>query len=101
MPALTERTGLTAGAFARDVLRPWLVRSIPMVVLCAIAGPLLIPIPKTLSIPLGGCVALVYVWTVRRLVLGYPPVAAMIRSRLARVRLEGLVPLAGLEQPPL
>jgi O-antigen/teichoic acid export membrane protein len=101
MPALTERTGLTVGAFARDVLRPWLVRSIPMVVICAIAGPLLMPIPKTLSIPLGGCIALAYVWTVRRLVLGYPPVAAMIRSRLARVRLEGLIPLSGLEQPPL
>jgi hypothetical protein len=64
------------------------------------AGPLLMPIPKTVSIPLGGSIALLYVWIVRRLVLGYPPVASMIRSRLASVRLEGLIPLAGVEQPP-
>jgi len=101
MPALAERTGLTARLFARDVLRPWLGRSMPMIAICAFAGPLLLPVPKTVSIPLGGCIALVYVWIVRRLILGYPPVAAMIRSRLASVRLEGLIPLAGVEQPPL
>lgn len=100
MPALAERTGLTVRGFARDVLRPWLVRSTPMIAACAMAGPLLMPIPKTISIPLGGCIALFYVWIVRRLVLGYPPVAAMIRSRLASFRLEGLIPLAGVEQPP-
>jgi O-antigen/teichoic acid export membrane protein len=100
MPALADRTGLSMGRFARDVIRPWLVRSAPAIVVCAIAGPLLMPIPKSVSIPLGGCVALGYIWLVRRLVLGYPPVAAIIRSRLASVRLDGLVPLAGVEQPP-
>jgi hypothetical protein len=100
IPALAERTGLTAGGFLRDVIRPWLLQSLPMIAVCAIAGPWLLPAPKTISIPLGVVVALVYVWTVRRLVLGYPPVAAMIRSRLASVRLEGLIPLAGVEQPP-
>lgn len=101
MPALAERTGLTASGFTRDVLRPWLVRSLPILAVCAIAGPVLLPVPKTVSIPLGVIVALVYVWVVRKLVLGYPPVAAMIRSRLASVRLEGLIPLAGTEPPTL
>ncbi len=101
MPAFVERTGLTVRLFGRDVLRPWLARSLPMIALCALAGPMLLPVPKTVSIPLGGGIALLYVWTVRRLVLGYPPVAAMIRARLASVRLEGLIPLAGVEQPPL
>jgi O-antigen/teichoic acid export membrane protein len=100
MPALAERTGLRAGVFAREVVRPWLLRSIPLIAMCAIAGPLLMPIPKIVSIPLGGCTALVYIWSVRRLVLGYPPVASMIRSRLAGVRLDGLIPLASVEQPP-
>lgn len=100
MPALADRTGLRPGLFARNVLVPWLLRSLPMLALCGVSGPLLMPIPKTVSIPLGGCIALVYVWTVRRLVLGYPPVAAMMRLRLASVRLEGLIPLAGVEQRP-
>ena len=43
------------------------------------------------GIAFGGCIALLYVWMVRRLVLGYPPVAAMIRARLASVRLAGLI----------
>jgi O-antigen/teichoic acid export membrane protein len=100
MPALADRTGLRAGGFVREVVLPWLLRSLPMIVVCAAAGPVLMPLPKALSIPLGGCVALVYIWSVRPLVLGYPPVAAMIRSRLAAVRLGGLIPLGGAEQPP-
>ena len=101
MPALAERTGLAASAFARDVVLPWLTRSVPMIALCATAGPLLMPVPKIVSVPLGGCLALVYVWSVRHLVLGYPPVAALMRSRLAIVRLDGLIPIARVEQPPL
>jgi O-antigen/teichoic acid export membrane protein len=100
LPALADRTGLTMRRFARDVLRPWLARSLPIVVACALAGPILMPVPKIVSIPLGGSMALLYIWTVRRLVLGYPPVASLIRARLARVRLDSLIPLAGIEQRP-
>jgi O-antigen/teichoic acid export membrane protein len=100
VPALRERTGLGAVSVIQDVLRPWFVRSFPVLAICAVAGPLLLPIPKIVSIPLGGCVALAYLWTVRDLVLGYPPVSALIRSRLASLRLEGLVPLARAEQRP-
>jgi O-antigen/teichoic acid export membrane protein len=98
--ALAERTGLTVTRFTQDVIRPWIVRSAPAIALCALAGPALMPVPKAISIPLGGCIALAYIWIVRRLVVGYPPVAALLRARLARVRLDGLVPLAGVEQPP-
>jgi hypothetical protein len=100
VPAFAERASLGAAPFAREVLRPWLVRSIPFVAICVLAGPMLMPIPKRVSIPLGGCIAVAYIWIVRRLVIGYPPVAAIIRSRLAMVRLDGLLPLAGVEQPP-
>jgi len=100
MPALAERTGLTIARFTRDVIRPWIARSAPAIALCALAGPALMPVSKIVSIPLGGCIALAYIWIVRRLVIGYPPVAALLRARLASVRLDGLVPLAGAEQPP-
>lgn len=99
MPALAERTGLTMSRLAREVIRPWIVRSAPAIAVCALAGPVLMPVPKAVSIPLGGCIALAYIWIARRLVVGYPPVAAILRSRLASVRLAGLVPLAGVEQP--
>jgi O-antigen/teichoic acid export membrane protein len=99
MPAFAERTSLGGAQFARDVIRPWLVRSIPVLAICVVAGPMLMPLPKLVSIPLGGCIALAYIWIVRRLVIGYPPVAAFIRSRLASVRLGGLVALAGVEPP--
>ena len=98
-PALAERTGFNMSRLARDVIRPWIVRSVPAIAMCALAGPVLMPVPKSVSIPLGGCIALTYIWIARRLVIGYPPVAALLRSRLASVRLAGLVPLAGVEQP--
>ena len=100
LPAFAERTSLGAARFARQVIRPWLVRSIPPIAICLVAGPMLMPLPKVVSIPLGGCIALAYIWIARRLVIGYPPVAAFIRSRLASVRLDGLIPLTGVEQPP-
>ena len=100
IPAFSERTGLTLGGFANDVVRPWLLRSLPAVAICAVAGPLLFQVPHWVSIPLGGVIALGYIWFVRGLVLGYPPVAAIIRARLARLRLDGLLPLVGIEHPP-
>jgi hypothetical protein len=53
------------------------------------------------SIPLGGLTALFYLWLVRHLVLGHPPVAAMIRARLASVRLDSLLPVSAVEHPPV
>ena len=45
----------------------------------------------------GVLVGLTYALCARSLILGYPPVAALIRGRLAAFRLEGLLALAGLE----
>lgn len=97
IPALADRTGLTVPALARQVVWPWAVKSLPLVVLCGIAGasPLLLPLPG--AIVAGGIVGLTYAWFARPLILGYPPVAALIRSRLAALRLDGLVALAGGE----
>jgi hypothetical protein len=44
---------------------------------------------------------LFYLWCVRHLVLGYPPVASMIRARLASVRLDGFLPEPAVEPPPV
>jgi len=101
MPAFSDRTGLTPVRFARDVVRPWAARSLPVIALCALAGPILYPVPMWISIPLGGVTALVYLWFVRSLVLGYPPVATMIRARLASVRLDRFFPVAEVEHPPV
>lgn len=101
MPAFSDRTGLTPTRFARDVVRPWAVRSLLLIAICALAGPMLFAVPMWVSIPLGGLTALFYLWCVRHLVLGYPPVAAMIRARLASVRLDGLLPMPVVERPPV
>jgi hypothetical protein len=55
----------------------------------------LLPLPG--AIVAGGLVGLTYAWFARPLILGYPPVAALIRSRLAAWRLDGLVAVAGGE----
>ena len=101
IPAFSDRTGLTPGRFVRDVVRPWAVRSMPLMAICGLAGLVLYPVPMWISIPLGGLTALFYLWCVRHLVLGYPPVAAMIRARLASVRLDGLFPVPAVEHPPV
>jgi O-antigen/teichoic acid export membrane protein len=101
MPAFSDRTGLTPGGFAREVIGPWAARSLPLIALCALAGPVLYPVPMWVSIPLGGLTALFYLWLVRHLVLGHPPVAAMIRARLASVRLDSLLPVSAVEHPPV
>jgi O-antigen/teichoic acid export membrane protein len=99
VPAFFDRTGLTMRRFASDVLRPWAVRSLPVIAICAFAGTALYPAPLWISIPLGALTALFYLWCVRHLVLGYPPVASMIRARLASVRLDGFLPEPAVEPP--
>src|SRR5204863_1421033 len=44
MPAFAERTSLGAARFARDVIRPWLLPSLPAIAICLLAGPMLMPI---------------------------------------------------------
>jgi O-antigen/teichoic acid export membrane protein len=97
LPALSARTGLGLSGLAQSVLWPWVRRSLPLVVVCAAvgAGPVLLPLPG--AIGAGVLVGLVYAWFARTLILGYPPVAQLIRVRLAAWRLDGLLALAGVE----
>lgn len=97
VPALTERTGLTAAGLIRQVFRPWAGRSVVPVPACAAIGMLALPLPFPGAVVVGGLVGLTYAWLARALILGYPPVAALIRDRLAAWRLDGLVALAGGE----
>lgn len=100
-PALASQCGLTWRGFLGEVVRPWTLRSLPLLALCAVAGPPLFGAPMWIAIPLGGVTALVYLWFARSLILDYPPVASLIRARLAAFRLDGLVPLTPAERPPL
>lgn len=101
MPAFSARTGLSAGEFARVVVLPWARRSVLPIALCGVGGPLVYTMPLWMAIPTGGLIAVVYLWLGRHLILGYPPVAAVIRGRLASVRLDGLLPLMGVDHPPV
>jgi hypothetical protein len=50
---------------------------------------------------MGGVAAGLNLWLVRPLILGYPPVAALVRQALDKVRLGGLLTLGrGLQTPP-
>ncbi len=97
LPALAERTGLTFPRVLRDVFRPWAMRSLPPIVLCAGVGALALRLPFPGAVVVGGLIGLTYAWFARPLILGYPPVAALIRGRLAAWRLDGLLAAAGEE----
>ena len=97
LPALADRTGLALSGLAREVLRPWAVVSLPMVLACGVMGALRLPLGFSGAVVAGIVVGLTYALGARSLILGYSPVAALIRGRLAALRLEGLLALAGLE----
>lgn len=97
LPALAERTGLGISGLARQVVWPWASRSLPLIVVCAIAGASPLPLSFPGAVVAGVLVGLAYAWFARPLILGYPPVAALIRGRLAAWRLDGLLALAGGE----
>jgi O-antigen/teichoic acid export membrane protein len=99
VPALADRAGLTISGLARDVARPWASRSLPLLIVCAIVGASPLPLSFPGAIVAGVLVGLTYAWFARPLILGYPPVAALIRGRLAAVRLDGLLAFAGGEGP--
>jgi O-antigen/teichoic acid export membrane protein len=94
LTALAHRTALGPAAFLHEVIRPWSLRSVPLILVCALAGPALIGIPLWASIPLGGMLGVTYLWLARQLILDYPPIEAVVRARLSSLRLDGLLPLA-------
>ena len=88
---LSRHSGLTPALAWADVLRPWLVRAVPMLAAAALLGLYVPPLPFAGVVAAGAALGLVSAWIVRPLVLSYPPVAAALRARLAPFRLEGLV----------
>lgn len=97
---LPARAGVSVGSLARDVCVPWALRAAPVLAACAVAGPLLADVPLVAAIALGGATGLASLWMVRRLLLDYPPVAAMLQARLAFLR-PGVAPLPAAPRGPL
>jgi O-antigen/teichoic acid export membrane protein len=97
LPALADCTGLAFSGLTREVFRPWAVVSMPVILACGVIGVLRLPLGLPGTVVTGVLVGLMYALCARSLILGYPPVAALIRGRLAAFRLEGLLALAGLE----
>lgn len=97
IPALADRTGLAFPGLARDVLRPWAILSVPLMLVCGGLGLVRMPLGFAGTVVAGVFVGLTYALCARSLILGYPPVAELIRGRLAALRLDGLLALAGLE----
>lgn len=69
---LEPSTGLTMRALWRDLLGPWLLRGIPLLVLSGACGLLYRHIGVPGGIALGACMGLVYVWHMRPLYVGLP-----------------------------
>jgi hypothetical protein len=84
LPALADRTGVGVSALLSGVVRPWASRSLPVLVLCALAAPTLESLPLWYAVPLGGVVGAAHLWIARKLILDYAPVASMVRKRLER-----------------
>jgi O-antigen/teichoic acid export membrane protein len=92
--------GLNLALLATSVLRPWVSRALPLLAGSALAGLYLTGIHMISAIVLGAVMGAVVLWLSRRLLLDYPPVATMIRARMALLRLDGIVNLTPAQRPP-
>lgn len=97
---LASQTGFGFRAALRDLLWPWAVRSVPLMFCCLAAGYFFRSVPFVAAVALGGFAALLSIWSTRFMILGYPPVAALVRRTLEKFRLDGLL-LAPAEAPPV
>ena len=91
LPALRSVSGLASAALVRGVLLPWASRALPLLSIAAALGIGAAQAPIWLAVPLGGLVGLAALFASRQLILDYPPVAQVVRARLAVFRLDGLV----------
>ena len=96
LPALRSVSGMSAEALVRTVVLPWAARAVPLLALAAAVGIAAAEMPIWMAISIGGLVGIGVVFAFRRLILEYPPVAQVIRARLAVFRLDGLL----LADPP-
>jgi len=99
LPALRSVSGLAPDALIRDVLLPWASRALPLLSIAALLGVATAGVPIWLAIPLGGLVGLTALFASRQLILDYPPVAQVVRAKLAVFRLDGLVLASQSRQP--
>ena len=98
LPALRTVTGMSFPEMIRTVVAPWAARAISCVAQVAL-GLAASQVQIWIAIPLGGVVGLASLFLCRRLILDYPPVAQVIRMRLALFRLDGLL-LSHLPRQP-
>jgi hypothetical protein len=82
-PLLRRTTGMSLGAILRSIARPWLMGCLPLLVACALAGPLLSGVPLWGAIAAGGIVGLAFAAVAWRSLLTYEPLAAALRPVLA------------------
>jgi O-antigen/teichoic acid export membrane protein len=99
LPALRAVSGIGIIELLGRVLLPWLRRALPLIALATAAGLAFADVPIWIAVPLGGLFAVITLFICRHLILEYPPVAAMIRARLAFFRLDGLLPADPPPQP--
>lgn len=99
LPALRTVAAMPFADMVRKVLAPWAFRAVPLLALAAAIGVSASHVPIWIAIPLGGLTATVALFACRRLILEYPPVAHVIRARLAIFRLDGLLFADPPQQP--
>ncbi len=99
--ALSQQSGFGLRALIGELLWPWAVRSVPLMTVCFVAGHMVGSVPLVVAVGMGAVAAILNIWLVRPLILGYPPVAALVRGALEKVRLGSLLTLGrGLQTPP-
>jgi hypothetical protein len=96
VPALRSVSGLAFREMVTAVMAPWAGRAAPLLAVTAAVGLATAQASLWFAIPLGGLAGAVALFASRRLILDYPPVAQLIRTRLAPFRLDGLL----LADPP-
>ena len=99
LPALRSVSGMSFDVVVRTILAPWALRAIPLLIVAAAIGVAAASAPIWVAIPLGTVVGVGALFVCRRLLLEYPPVAQVIRARLAMFRLEGLLLADAPRQP--
>jgi hypothetical protein len=91
VPALRTVAAMPFADMVGSVLAPWAFRAVPLLALAAAAGMSARHQPIWIAIPLGGFTGIIALLACRQLILEYPPVAQVIRARLAPFRLDGLL----------
>lgn len=82
-PLIRSQTGLSLGTILRDMARPWVMGCLPLLVICALAGPLLAGLPLWAAIIGGGVVGLMFAAAAWRSLLTHEPLASALRPVLA------------------